>query len=75
MVSCQSDTVRKRVEAVLDMAITTVSSLTESFIAGVSMAPEDADPKQEKDTRKEKGMCRVFQHDSIMLSIVSVVSQ
>lgn len=46
--SCPSDTVRKRVEAVLDMAITTVSSLTESFVTGVSMAPEDADPKQEK---------------------------
>ena len=50
MVSCPSDTVRKRVEAVLDMAITTVSSLTESFTTGVNVAPEDADPKQEKST-------------------------
>lgn len=50
VVSCQSDTVRKRVEAVLDMAITTVSSLTESFATGVSVPPEDADPKQEKST-------------------------
>lgn len=48
MVSCPSESVRKRVEAVLDMAITTVSSLTESFITGASMTPEDADPKQEK---------------------------
>jgi len=50
VVSCPSDTVRKRVEAVLDMAITTVSSLTDSFITGVSMTPEDADPKKEKST-------------------------
>lgn len=48
MVSCPSDTVRRRVEAVLDMAITTVSSLAESFATGVSVSPEDADPKQEK---------------------------
>jgi cleavage and polyadenylation specificity factor subunit 3 len=47
-VSCPSDTVRKRVEAVLDMAITTVSSLTESFATGVSIPPEDVDPKQQK---------------------------
>ncbi|KAG1766931.1 beta-lactamase-like protein [Suillus occidentalis] len=47
-VSCPSDNVRKRVEAVLDMAITTVSSLTESFATGVSVSPEDADPKQQK---------------------------
>lgn len=47
-VSCPSDNVRKRVEAVLDMAITTVSSLTESFATGVSVPPEDADPKQQK---------------------------
>jgi cleavage and polyadenylation specificity factor subunit 3 len=49
-VSCPSDTLRKRVEAVLDMAITTVSSLAESFATGVSMPAEDADPKQEKST-------------------------
>lgn len=48
VVSCPSDTVRRRVEAVLDMAITTVSSLAESFATGVSVSPEDADPKQEK---------------------------
>lgn len=47
-VSCPSDNVRKRVEAVLDMAITTVSSLTESFATGVSVSPEDADPKLQK---------------------------
>lgn len=47
-VSCPIDNVRKRVEAVLDMAITTVSSLTESFATGVSVPPEDADPKQQK---------------------------
>lgn len=55
MVSCPSDTVSKRVEAVLDMAITTVSSLTDSFITGVSMTPEDADPKQEKSTLPDDG--------------------
>lgn len=47
-VSCPIDNVRKRVEAVLDMAITTVSSLTESFATGVSVPPEDADPKPQK---------------------------
>jgi cleavage and polyadenylation specificity factor subunit 3 len=52
-VSCSSDTIRKRVEAVLDMAITTVSSLTESFATGVSIPPEDADPKQQKSTSLE----------------------
>lgn len=30
------------------MAITTVSSLTESFATGVSVSPEDADPKLQK---------------------------
>ncbi|KAG1752915.1 beta-lactamase-like protein [Suillus lakei] len=54
-VSCPSDAVRKRVEAVLDMAITTVSSLTESFATGVSIPPEDADPKQEKSTSPDDG--------------------
>ncbi|KAG2154391.1 beta-lactamase-like protein [Suillus bovinus] len=47
-VSCPSDSVRRRVEAVLGMAITTVSSLVESFATGVSIPPEDADSKQEK---------------------------
>ncbi|KAG1777751.1 beta-lactamase-like protein [Suillus placidus] len=55
-VSCLSDTVRKRVEAVLDMAITTVSSLTESFATGVSIPPEDGDPKQDKSTSPDGHM-------------------
>ena len=33
---------RKRVEAVLDMAVTTISSLTESFQSGASLLEEDA---------------------------------
>ena len=33
--SSSNETLRKRVETVLDMAVTTVSSLTESFTSGV----------------------------------------
>lgn len=37
-----SDVLKKRVEAVLDMAVTTVSSLTESFQSGTFVLQEDA---------------------------------
>ncbi|KAG5642485.1 endoribonuclease ysh1 [Asterophora parasitica] len=44
-VSSTNETLRKRVEAVLDMAITTVSSLAESFTAKL---PEEEEPSKEK---------------------------
>jgi len=40
-VSSSNEALKKRVEAVLDMAVTTVSSLTESFMSGVPVPNED----------------------------------
>lgn len=37
-----SESLKRRVEAVLDMAVTTVSSLSEAFTAGVPLQMEDA---------------------------------
>ncbi|KAH0827490.1 beta-lactamase-like protein [Lanmaoa asiatica] len=42
VVTSSNEALRKRVEAVLDMAVTTVSSLTESFQSGTSVLQEDA---------------------------------
>ncbi|KAF8556151.1 Metallo-hydrolase/oxidoreductase [Imleria badia] len=42
VVTSPSEALKKRVEAVLDMAVTTVSSLTESFQSGASVLEEDA---------------------------------
>jgi len=36
------EVLRKRVENILDMAVSTVSSLTESFMSGVPLGGEDA---------------------------------
>lgn len=41
-VSSANEALKKRVEAVLDMAVTTVSSLAESFQSGVPVASKDA---------------------------------
>ncbi|KAI0769356.1 mRNA 3'-end-processing protein YSH1 [Trametes elegans] len=51
-VTSTSTSLRKRVEAVLDMAVTTVSSLSESFTAGVSLQSEDG--ANAGDAEKEK---------------------
>jgi cleavage and polyadenylation specificity factor subunit 3 len=40
-VSSNNDTLKKRVEAVLDMALTTVSSLSESFVSGAPVIAEE----------------------------------
>ena len=72
--SCPSDTVRKRVEAVLDMAITTVSSLAESFMTGVSMTPEDADPKQEKFTLPDEHAAPETVEDNMTVDSADVPS-
>ena len=45
-VSSSNETLRKRVVAVLDIALSTVSSLTESFTSGVSV-PEEVTPSKE----------------------------
>ena len=39
--SSNNDTLKKRVEAVLDMALTTVSSLSESFVSGAPVVAEE----------------------------------
>ncbi|KAI0674955.1 mRNA 3'-end-processing protein YSH1 [Trametes maxima] len=51
-VTSTSNLLRKRVEAVLDMAVSTVSSLSEAFTAGVSLHTEDA--AHAGDAEKEK---------------------
>ena len=39
--SSNNDALKKRVEAVLDMALTTVSSLYESFVSGAPVVAEE----------------------------------
>jgi len=46
-VTSNYETLRKRVEAVLDMALTTVSSLAESFVSAVPVSGEDASLNKE----------------------------
>ncbi|KJA20072.1 hypothetical protein HYPSUDRAFT_68852 [Hypholoma sublateritium FD-334 SS-4] len=41
-VSSANDVLKKRVEAVLDMALTTISSLSEAFVSGTSDVADDA---------------------------------
>ncbi|TFK83786.1 Metallo-hydrolase/oxidoreductase [Polyporus arcularius HHB13444] len=43
-VTSSSESLRRRVEAVLDMAVSTVSSLSEAFTAGVSLQVEEPAP-------------------------------
>ncbi|KAI0685337.1 Metallo-hydrolase/oxidoreductase [Cerioporus squamosus] len=43
-VRSSSESLRRRVEAVLDMAVSTVSSLSEAFTAGVSLQTEESAP-------------------------------
>ncbi|KAI0779663.1 beta-lactamase-like protein [Fomes fomentarius] len=50
-VQSSSESLKRRVEAVLDMAVTTVSSLSEAFTAGVPLQMEDA---QVADGAKDK---------------------
>ena len=42
-----SESLRRRVEAVLDMAVSTVSSLSEAFTAGVSLQDDEHAPGTE----------------------------
>ncbi|KAH7916536.1 beta-lactamase-like protein [Hygrophoropsis aurantiaca] len=53
-VESENDGLRKRVETVLDMAVSTVSSLTESFSSGAPLLLEDAGPKQDKPVESVK---------------------
>ena len=50
IVTSSNESLRKRVEAVLDMAVTTVSSLTESFSSTVSSVHHEED--SEKNAKK-----------------------
>ena len=47
-----SESLRRRVEAVLDMAVSTVSSLSEAFTAGVSLQVEEPAPGTEGSKEK-----------------------
>ncbi|KAG9316339.1 beta-lactamase-like protein [Chiua virens] len=49
VVASSSDVLKKRIEAVLDMAVTTISSLTESFQSGASVLQEDVVVGKETD--------------------------
>jgi len=48
-VSSSNDALKKRVEAVLDMAVTTVSSLSEAFSSGALVASDNTGLLQDKD--------------------------
>jgi cleavage and polyadenylation specificity factor subunit 3 len=52
-VTSATEALRKRVEAVLDMAVSTVSSLTESFQTGTSMLQEDTGAGKDIDRQDE----------------------
>jgi len=56
------------------MAITTVSSLAESFMTGVSMTPEDADPKQEKFTLPDEHAAPETVEDNMTVDSADVPS-
>lgn len=47
-VNSSNETLKKRVEAVLDMALTTVTSLSETFVTGQPIVAEDAAAKDEQ---------------------------
>ncbi|KAF8441526.1 beta-lactamase-like protein [Boletus edulis BED1] len=49
LVTSSNEALRKRVEAVLDMAVTTISSLTQSFQSGASVLEEEAVVEKEAD--------------------------
>jgi len=52
-VTSSNEALKKRVEAVLDMAVTTISSLSEAFTSGTPLASEDAALTQEKEGMEE----------------------
>jgi cleavage and polyadenylation specificity factor subunit 3 len=55
-VTSSSETLKKRVEGVLDMALTTISSLSESFLSGTPVIAEDVGLSQKDQiaSREEK---------------------
>ncbi|KAF8844707.1 Metallo-hydrolase/oxidoreductase [Paxillus ammoniavirescens] len=53
IVTSATEALRKRVEAVLDMAVSTVSSLTESFQTGTSVLQEDTGAGKDIDRQDE----------------------
>ena len=61
VVTSTNEALRKRVEAVLDMAVTTVSSLTESFFSGAPVQSPDYLLKE-----KEVGMMEASSERSAM---------
>lgn len=61
VVTSTNEALRKRVEAVLDMAVTTVSSLTESFFSGAPVQSPDYSLKE-----KEVGMMEASSEGSAM---------
>ncbi|RPD78189.1 Metallo-hydrolase/oxidoreductase [Lentinus tigrinus ALCF2SS1-7] len=54
-VASSSESLRRRVEAVLDMAVSTVSSLSEAFTAGVSLQMEEPAPAGESSKEQKSG--------------------
>jgi len=48
-VTSSSETLKKRVEGVLDMALTTISSLSESFVSGAPVITEEVGLSQRQD--------------------------
>jgi cleavage and polyadenylation specificity factor subunit 3 len=48
-VTSSNETLKKRVEGVLDMALTTISSLSESFMSGAPVIAEDVGLSQKQD--------------------------
>lgn len=52
-ITSTSATLKKRVEAVLDMAVTTISSLSESFTSGVPLEGDEAVPAEDDRMKKD----------------------
>lgn len=62
-----NEALKRRVEAVLDMAVTTISSLSEAFSSGVPVASDDAGLTQDKglDSGSEKPAVETVSNDKV----------
>ncbi|KXN90836.1 Endoribonuclease YSH1 [Leucoagaricus sp. SymC.cos] len=73
-VMSSNEALKKRVEAVLDMAVTTVSSLSEAFSSGVPVAKDDTSLTQDKVPGPEKTSVEQQQQQEDMGATTECVS-
>lgn len=66
-----NEALKKRVEAILDMAVTTVSSLSEAFSSGAPVASEDTTLTREKDGAEKLGKMEQSQDTDVEVETTS----